>query len=151
MKRRSGPPPLPPELKGSLSSLQGRPYRLWLQKVERWRSIAQHFYPAEEQAWRLLDVIDGEPAEELQVFTDTEGNAYWNVPDGVDRLTKILDKEYCENALIHRAKIMGDYEHAKRRPGEGLSSMSPASNGSSVQERWPEKPTSTARTWPLSS
>ena len=120
-KWRSGPPPLPPELKGTLSALQGRPYRLWLQRVERWRSIAQHFYPQEEQAWRLRDAIDGEPAEELQVFTDTEGNSYWNVPEGVDRVKEILDKEYRENALIHRAKILGDFEHVKRRPGEGLS------------------------------
>ena len=81
----------------------------------------QHFYPKEEQAWRLLDVIDGEPVAELQVFTHTEGNSYWNVPEGVDRVIEILDKEYRENALIHRAKILGDFEHVKRRPGEGLS------------------------------
>ena len=103
-----------------MQSIQGKPFRLWLQRVERWRFLAKKYYPEQEQATRLLEHIFDDPAEELQVITDTEGNSYWAVPDGVDRIITALQKEYDEDKLIYRSCVFGDYEHIKRRQGEGL-------------------------------
>ena len=83
---RGGPPPQPPALTGTMQHIQGKAFRLWLQKIERWRAIARFYYPENEQGIRLLEVIQDEPAEELQVWTETEGNAYWMVDDGADRI-----------------------------------------------------------------
>ena len=117
---RGGPPPPPPELRGNMQSIQGKPFRLWLQRVERWRFLAKEYYPEREQATRLLECIFDDPAEELQVITDTEGNGYWTVPDGVDRIITVLSKECDEDRMIYRARVLGECEHVKRRQGEDL-------------------------------
>ena len=95
--------------------LQGKPFRLWFQRVERWRFLAKEYYPENEQATRLLEYIFDDPAEELQVITDTEGNSYWAVPNGVHRIIMALSKEYDEDKMLYRARVLGDYEHIKRR------------------------------------
>ena len=117
---RGGPPPMPPELRGTMQHIQGKHFRLWLQRVERWRFLAKEYYPETEQATRLLEHIYDDPAEELQVITDTKGNKYWTCPDGVDLIIGVLKKEYDEDQMIYRARVLGEYEHVKRKQGEGL-------------------------------
>ena len=103
-----------------MASLQGKTFRLWVQRVDRWRYLAKEYYPESEQATRLLEHISGDPAEELQAYTDTEGNEFWRKADGVDHIIKILKKEYDEDQMLYRARILGDYEHIRRKQGEGL-------------------------------
>ena len=76
-----------------MQQIQGKPFRGWLQRVERWRAVAKFCFPLNEQGIRLLEPIQAEPAAELQVSTETEGNVYWMEDDGADSIISMQSAE----------------------------------------------------------
>lgn len=114
-KWRSGHIPSPPTFSGDVET---NPFclRHYKRALQRWVTITRDFLPANEQALRALDALQGDAALELEEIDDSR----YNHADGITTLLEDLAVSFGEKELFRKGGLIREFEGMVRVQGESV-------------------------------
>ena len=115
---RSGAVPAAPIFEGDIDT---NPYclRHYRRKLLRWVRITREYLPANEQALRAREQLQGEAEIELEETPDEK----YDCEDGISKLLADLEQSFGERELFRQGGVIREFESIGRLQGETVTSF----------------------------